>query len=62
SEPARERPERHESLAVHDAMVSRWRYRVAFRPSSQSRSSSHNAFAPSFEFPIAHVVTPLEIC
>ncbi|GKG61788.1 hypothetical protein Tco_0623505, partial [Tanacetum coccineum] len=25
SEPAEQRPERHESLAVHDDMVSRWK-------------------------------------
>ncbi|GJZ54159.1 putative reverse transcriptase domain-containing protein [Tanacetum coccineum] len=58
SEPAEQRPERHESLAVHDVMVSRWRDRVASRPSSPSGSSSHDTFAPSSEFPIAPVVAP----
>ncbi|GJW71133.1 hypothetical protein Tco_0128050 [Tanacetum coccineum] len=61
SEPAERKPERHESLAVHDAMVLRWRDRLASRPSSPSRSSSHDAFTPSFEFPIAPVVAPLGI-
>ncbi|GKF52283.1 hypothetical protein Tco_0148750, partial [Tanacetum coccineum] len=56
SEPAEQRPERHESLAVHDVMVSRWR--VASRPSSPPGSSSHDTFAPSSEFPIARVVAP----
>ncbi|GKE04950.1 putative reverse transcriptase domain-containing protein, partial [Tanacetum coccineum] len=32
SEPAEQRPERHESLVTHDAMVLRWRDRVASRP------------------------------
>ncbi|GKE99132.1 hypothetical protein Tco_0022483, partial [Tanacetum coccineum] len=36
SELAEQRPERHESLAAHDAMVSRWRDRVASRPDSYS--------------------------
>ncbi|GJS91581.1 reverse transcriptase domain-containing protein [Tanacetum coccineum] len=57
SDLAEQRPERHESLAVHDAMVSRWRDRVASRPSSPSGSSSHDAFAPSSEFPIALLLT-----
>ncbi|GJY74263.1 hypothetical protein Tco_0478694 [Tanacetum coccineum] len=58
SEPAEKRPERHESLTVHDAMVSRWRDRVASRPSSPSGSSSHDTLAPSSEFPLAPVVAP----
>ncbi|GKA89958.1 hypothetical protein Tco_0811770, partial [Tanacetum coccineum] len=58
SEPAKQRPERHESLVVHDVMVSRWRDRVTSRPSSSSGSSSHDTFAPSSEFPIAPVVAP----
>ncbi|GKF05784.1 hypothetical protein Tco_0036452, partial [Tanacetum coccineum] len=33
SEPAEQRPGRHESLAVHEVMVLRWRDRVASRPS-----------------------------
>ncbi|GJZ15604.1 putative reverse transcriptase domain-containing protein [Tanacetum coccineum] len=61
SKPAEQRPERHESLAAHDAMVSRWRDRVASRPSSPSGSSSHDTFLPSFEFPIAPVVAPPRI-
>ncbi|GKE95966.1 hypothetical protein Tco_1580821, partial [Tanacetum coccineum] len=61
SEPAEQRPERHESLAVHDAMVSRWRDRVASRPSSPSRSSFYDTLASSSEFPIAPVVAPPEI-
>nr|GEV65352.1 reverse transcriptase domain-containing protein [Tanacetum cinerariifolium] len=61
SDPGDQRPKRHESLVVHDAMVSRWRDRVTSRPSSPSGSSSHNVFAPSSEFPIASVVASLEI-
>ncbi|GJU45560.1 hypothetical protein Tco_1202826 [Tanacetum coccineum] len=49
SEPGKQRPERHESLAVHDAVVLRWRDRVASRPSSPSGSSSHDTLAPSSE-------------
>ncbi|GKG19318.1 hypothetical protein Tco_0376417, partial [Tanacetum coccineum] len=58
SEPAEQRPERHESLAVHDTMVLRWRDRVASRPSSPLGSSSHDTLAPSSEFPLAPVVAP----
>nr|GFB53670.1 hypothetical protein [Tanacetum cinerariifolium] len=58
SEPAEQRPERHESLAVHDVMVSSRRDRVTSRPSSPSGSSSHDTFAPSSEFPVAPVVAP----
>ncbi|GKD37280.1 hypothetical protein Tco_1257487, partial [Tanacetum coccineum] len=36
SELAEQRPERHESITAHDEMVSRWRDRVASRPSSPS--------------------------
>ncbi|GJU69273.1 hypothetical protein Tco_1255532, partial [Tanacetum coccineum] len=61
SEPAEQRPERHASLTVHDAMVSRWRDRVASRPSLSSGSSSHDTLAPSSEFPIAPVVAPPRI-
>ncbi|GKG14063.1 hypothetical protein Tco_0351023, partial [Tanacetum coccineum] len=39
-------------------MVSRWRDRVTSGPSSPSGSSSHDAFAPSFEFHVAPVVAP----
>ncbi|GKB37531.1 hypothetical protein Tco_0882473 [Tanacetum coccineum] len=42
SEPAEQRPERHESLAVHDVMVLRWMDWVTSRPSSPSGSSSHD--------------------
>ncbi|GKB07956.1 hypothetical protein Tco_0836240, partial [Tanacetum coccineum] len=58
SEPAEQRPKRHESFAVHEVMVSRWRDRVASRPSLLSRSSSRDILAPSSEFPIAPVVAP----
>ncbi|GKD74052.1 hypothetical protein Tco_1332334, partial [Tanacetum coccineum] len=58
---AEQRPKRHESLAVHDVMISRWRDRVTSRPSSPSGSSSHDTLAPSFEFPITPVVAPPEI-
>ncbi|GKG10164.1 hypothetical protein Tco_0338910, partial [Tanacetum coccineum] len=61
SEPAEQRPERHKSLAIHDAMVSRWRDRIASRSSSPSRSSSHDTLAPSSEFPLAPVVAPPRI-
>nr|GEZ92371.1 hypothetical protein [Tanacetum cinerariifolium] len=47
SEPAKQRPERHESLVVHDVMVLSWRDRVTSRPSSPSGLSSHDIFAPS---------------
>ncbi|GKF13791.1 hypothetical protein Tco_0055253, partial [Tanacetum coccineum] len=57
SEPAEQRPERHESLTVHDVMVSRWRDRVTSRPSSPSGSSYHDTFAPSYEFPVAPVIS-----
>ncbi|GJZ15836.1 hypothetical protein Tco_0551513 [Tanacetum coccineum] len=56
SEPAEQKPKRHESLTIHDAMVSRWRDRVTSGPSLPSGSSSHDAFAPSFEFPLAPVL------
>nr|GEW55215.1 hypothetical protein [Tanacetum cinerariifolium] len=60
SKPAELRPKRHESLAVHDAMVSRWRDRAASRSSSLS-ISPYDTFAPSSKFPLALVVTPSEI-
>nr|GEV24824.1 hypothetical protein [Tanacetum cinerariifolium] len=56
---APKRPERHESLIDHDDMVSRWRDRVASRPSSPPRSSPHDTLAPSSEFPFALVVALL---
>ncbi|GKD51273.1 hypothetical protein Tco_1280249, partial [Tanacetum coccineum] len=66
-------PERHVSPTPHDAMLTRWRSRVA------SRSSSPTTFtpeiptapilpapsaivAPSSEFPLSPVVAPLGIC
>nr|GEU46098.1 hypothetical protein [Tanacetum cinerariifolium] len=55
SDPAEHRPERHESLVVHDAMVLRWRDRVASRTSSPSGSSSHDTLAPSSKFLIARL-------
>ncbi|GKG53199.1 hypothetical protein Tco_0552467, partial [Tanacetum coccineum] len=58
SEPAEQRPKRHESLVVHDAMVWRWMDRVASWPSSPSGSSSPITFAPSSEFLVALVVAP----
>ncbi|GKE85166.1 hypothetical protein Tco_1558908, partial [Tanacetum coccineum] len=58
---SQQRPERHESLPVHDVMVSRWRDRVASRPSLPSGSSSHDTLAPSSEFPIAHIVAPVRM-
>ncbi|GKE51639.1 hypothetical protein Tco_1486795, partial [Tanacetum coccineum] len=61
SEPAEQRPERHESLVAHDAMVLRWRDRVASRPSPPSRSSSHDTLSPSSKFPLAPVVAPYGI-
>ncbi|GJV11515.1 hypothetical protein Tco_1353056 [Tanacetum coccineum] len=59
---AEQRPERHESLVVHDVMVLRWRDRVTSRPSSPSGLSFYDTFAPSSEFPIAPVVDPHGIC
>ncbi|GKD14021.1 putative reverse transcriptase domain-containing protein, partial [Tanacetum coccineum] len=61
SDLAEQRPERHESLAVHDVMVSRWRDRVTSRPSSPSGSSSHDTFAPSSKFLVAPVIAPPRI-
>ncbi|GKC67039.1 hypothetical protein Tco_1099637, partial [Tanacetum coccineum] len=61
SEPAEQRPERHESLAVCDVMVLRWRDKVTSRPSSPSGSSSHDTFAPSSKFLVAPVVAPPKI-
>nr|GEZ84435.1 reverse transcriptase domain-containing protein [Tanacetum cinerariifolium] len=37
SKPAEQRLERHESLVVYDVMLSRWRDKVASRPSSRQR-------------------------
>nr|GEU51784.1 reverse transcriptase domain-containing protein [Tanacetum cinerariifolium] len=57
SEPAEQRPEKHESFIVYDAMVSRWMDTVASRPSSPPVSSSSDTFAPSSEFPVALATT-----
>ncbi|GJY17023.1 putative reverse transcriptase domain-containing protein [Tanacetum coccineum] len=57
-DPAEQRPERHESLTIHDAMVLRWRDRVASMQSSPSGSSSYDTLAPSSEFPLTPVVAP----
>ncbi|GJU53484.1 hypothetical protein Tco_1227198, partial [Tanacetum coccineum] len=57
-EHAEQRPERHESLAVHDAMVLRWRDMITSRPSSPSGSLSHDTLASPSKFPIALVVAP----
>ncbi|GJS28667.1 putative reverse transcriptase domain-containing protein [Tanacetum coccineum] len=58
SDPAEQRPERHESLSVHDTMISRWRDRVASRSSAPPGSSSRDTLAPSSKFPLAPVVAP----
>ncbi|GKF74962.1 hypothetical protein Tco_0224406, partial [Tanacetum coccineum] len=56
SEPAEQRPERHESFAAHDVMVWRWRDKVTSKSSLQSGSSSSDTLTPSFEFLVAHMV------
>ncbi|GKF27637.1 hypothetical protein Tco_0093979 [Tanacetum coccineum] len=61
SKPGEQRPERHESLVVHDTIVLRWRDRVSSRPSSLSGSSPHDTFASSSEFPLASIVAPPRI-
>ncbi|GJZ76068.1 hypothetical protein Tco_0640533 [Tanacetum coccineum] len=53
SEPANELSERHVSLRPYDDVVSRWRDRVRFRPSSPSGSSSPDTTIPSVEIPVA---------
>nr|GEX82871.1 hypothetical protein [Tanacetum cinerariifolium] len=47
SEPADQRPERHESLSIHDDMLTKWRDRDTSRLSSPLGSSSLDIFAPS---------------
>nr|GEV26746.1 reverse transcriptase domain-containing protein [Tanacetum cinerariifolium] len=65
-------PERHVSPTSHDAMLTRWRSRVALRSSSPTTSTLEiptapillapsAIVAPSSEFPLAHVVAPPEI-
>nr|GFD30483.1 hypothetical protein [Tanacetum cinerariifolium] len=44
-----------------EADISRWSDRVTSRPSSPSGSSSHDTFAPSFEFLVSLVVAPPKI-
>ncbi|GJW49373.1 putative reverse transcriptase domain-containing protein [Tanacetum coccineum] len=53
SEPADELLERHVSLRLYDDVVSRWRDRVRFRPSSPSGSSSPDTTIPSVEILVA---------
>ncbi|GKB94993.1 hypothetical protein Tco_0981130 [Tanacetum coccineum] len=47
-------PERHVSSTPHDAMVARWRSRVASRPSLPSRSSSPTT--STSEIPTAPII------
>nr|GFD52091.1 hypothetical protein [Tanacetum cinerariifolium] len=65
-------PERHVSPTPYDAMLTRWRSRVALRSSSPTTSilkiptvpilpSPSAIVAPSSEFPLAPVVAPPEI-
>nr|GEX29323.1 hypothetical protein [Tanacetum cinerariifolium] len=65
-------PERHVSHTPHDAMLTRWRSRVASRSSSPTTSTpeipaapilpaSFVVVAPSSEFPLAPVVAPPRI-
>nr|GEX14197.1 ribonuclease H-like domain-containing protein [Tanacetum cinerariifolium] len=62
-------PERHVSTTPHDAMLTRWRSRVASRSSSPTTSTleipvapilptSFAVVAPSSEFPLAPIVAP----
>ncbi|GJY81750.1 hypothetical protein Tco_0494501 [Tanacetum coccineum] len=72
SESGTKMPERHVSPTPHDAMLTRWRRRVASRSSSPTTSTPEIPTAPilpapsaivvpSFEFPLAPVVAPPEI-
>ncbi|GJW54240.1 hypothetical protein Tco_0098325, partial [Tanacetum coccineum] len=69
SESDTEMPERHVSPTPHDAMLTRWRSRVASRSSSPTTSTPEiptapilpapsAIVAPSSEFPLAPVVAP----
>nr|GEY31855.1 hypothetical protein [Tanacetum cinerariifolium] len=69
SESDTEIPERHVSTTPHDAMLTRWRSRVASRSSSPTTSTleipvapilpiSFDVVAPSSEFPLAPIVAP----
>ncbi|GJS84456.1 hypothetical protein Tco_0750997 [Tanacetum coccineum] len=55
SEPVDELPERHLSLRLYDDVVSKWRDRVRFCPSSPSGSSSPNTTISSIEIPFAPI-------
>nr|GEX55826.1 putative reverse transcriptase domain-containing protein [Tanacetum cinerariifolium] len=68
-----EMPKRHVSPTPHDAMLTRWRSRVALQSSSPTTSipKIHTAFvlptpsaivAPSYEFPLATIVAIPGIC
>ncbi|GKB03577.1 hypothetical protein Tco_0831720 [Tanacetum coccineum] len=72
SESDTEMPERHVSPTPHDAMLTRWRSRVASRSSSPTTSTPEiptapilpapsAIVAPSSEFPLAPIVAPPEI-
>ncbi|GJZ16643.1 hypothetical protein Tco_0552766 [Tanacetum coccineum] len=72
SESDTEIPERHVSPKPHDAMLTRWRSRVASRSSSPTTSTSEiptapilpapsAIFTPSSDFPLAPIVDPLRI-
>ncbi|GJS38048.1 hypothetical protein Tco_0536430 [Tanacetum coccineum] len=52
-EPADELPKRYVSLRLYDDVVSWWRDRVRFCPSSPSGSSSPDTTIPSAEIPVA---------
>nr|GEW45399.1 reverse transcriptase domain-containing protein [Tanacetum cinerariifolium] len=64
-------PDRHVSPTPHDAMLTRWRRRDASRSSSPTTSileipavpilpAPSAIVAPSFEFPLAHIVAPTQ--
>ncbi|GKA49666.1 hypothetical protein Tco_0742739, partial [Tanacetum coccineum] len=72
SESDTEIPKRHVSPTPHDAMITRWRSRVASRSSSPTTSIPEipttpilpppsAIVAPSSEFPLTPVVSPPEI-
>ncbi|GJU67512.1 hypothetical protein Tco_1253771 [Tanacetum coccineum] len=66
SESDIELPERHVSFSSHDAMVARWRSRVASRSSSPTTSTSEIPTAPIPLAPdteiISPIVAPPEVC
>nr|GEW79671.1 hypothetical protein [Tanacetum cinerariifolium] len=73
SESNTEMPKKHVSPTPHDAMLTRWRSRVASRSLSHTNSTPEiptapilptpsTVVAPSSEFPLAPVVAPPEIC